>query len=362
MSFREQVGSLGGVRAAGSIAGPVRGVGQLPVAFTHGEGHPLPHMPKRLDIRLIAPSGYAEDRAAGERGIERLMAAGHTVRGTEVLDRIHLRFAGTEAERASDLNQLARADVAVPDLVMATCGSYGHLPLLDRIDFDGLASRFLDEPFVIVGHGDFTILQCALYARSAIGSLHGPMLVPDFGAAYLRENTWRHFWHTVLSPRTDMSWTCPDDQDDLLVEGTLWGGNLSSLCALAGTPFLPRIDGGILFVEEVGEQAWRIERMLYELKLAGVLEHQRAILVGGLGGQRVSEYDNGYDIDHALQRFGRACNLPILRGLTFGHGADKWTLPFGAHAVLECVDGTATLTAFNYTHVGAANGGPVASV
>lgn len=334
---------------------------QLMVAFGHAGSDALPHMPKRLDIRLIAPSGYADDHAARERGVERLLAAGHTVHGADVLDRVMLRFAGTDAERAADLNQLADPGVPLPHLVMATCGGYGAISLLDRIDFDGLAARFLDESCVLVGHGDFTVLQCALYARSAIGSLHGPMLVADFGAPYLRENTWRHFWHTVLSPRTDMSWTCADDQRDLLVEGTLWGGNLSALCSLVGTSYLPRIDGGILFVEEVGEQAWRIERMLYELKLAGVLERQRAIVIGGLGGQRVSEYDNGYDIDHALQRFGKACNLPILRGLSFGHGADKWTLPFGAHAVLECVAGTATLSAFDYAYAGAANGGPVAS-
>lgn len=308
-------------------------------------------MPKRLDIRLIAPSGYAEDHAAAGRGVERLLAAGHTVQGAEVLDRVMLRFAGSEEERAADLNRLADPAQPLPQLVMATCGGYGAIPLLDRVDFDALAARFLEASCVLVGHGDFTVLQCALYARSAIGSLHGPMLVPDFGSTYLRETTWRHFWQTVLSPRTEVAWSCTDDMRDMRVEGTLWGGNLSALCSLIGTPYLPVIDGGILFVEESGEQAWRIERMLYELRLAGVIERQRAIVVGSLGGQRVSEYDNGYDIDHALQRFGQACHLPIVRGLSFGHGADKWTLPFGGHAVLEIDAGTASLTAFDYAYV-----------
>jgi muramoyltetrapeptide carboxypeptidase len=313
-------------------------------------------MPKRLDIRLIAPSGYAEDRAACERGIERLQAAGHAIQGGHVVDRLMLRFAGSDAERAGDLNQLANPDRPLPDVAMAICGGYGAISLLDELDYDGLAARFLDESCVLVGHGDFTVIQCALYARSAIGSMHGPMLVPDFGAGYLRENTWRQFWQTLLSPRTEMSWNCGEDQRDMLVEGTLWGGNLSALCSLIGTPYLPRIDGGILYVEETGEQAYRIERMLFELKLAGVLDRQRAILIGGLGGQRVSEYDNGYDIDHALERFGRACGLPMLRGLAFGHGPDKCTLPFGGHASIEVVAGTATLAAFDYRYAGATDG------
>jgi muramoyltetrapeptide carboxypeptidase len=314
-------------------------------------------MPKRLDIRLIAPSGYADDRAACHRGIERLQAAGHRVHGTDVVDRVFLRFAGSDAERAADINQLADPSVPLPDLVMAVCGGYGAIAVLDRLDFSGLAARFRDSACALVGHGDFTAIQCALYARSAIGSLHGPMLVPDFGAAYLRESTWRHFWQTVTSPRTAIHWTSADEQQDLQVEGTLWGGNLSSLCSLVGTPYLPTIDDGILYVEESGEQAWRIERMLFELKLAGVLDGQRAILIGGLGGQRVSEYDNGYDIEHALQRFAHASGLPVVRGLTFGNGPDKGTMPFGARAELELVDGAGTLSVSGYCYAGAADNG-----
>jgi muramoyltetrapeptide carboxypeptidase len=309
-------------------------------------------MPKRLDITLIAPSGYAGDRTACHRGIERLHAAGHRVQGADVVERVFLRFAGNDEERAADLNRLADTAVPLPDMVMAICGGYGAIALLDLLDYDGLATRFHEQPCVFVGHGDFTAIQCALYARSAIGSLHGPMLLQDFGATYLRENTWRHFWQTATSPRTEVSWPCAEDQPDLRAEGTLWGGNLSTLCSLVGTPYLPAVEGGILYVEETGEQAWRIERMLFELKLAGVLDRQRAVLVGGLSGQRVSEYDNGYDTEHALQRFGDACGLPILRGLAFGHGPDKWTLPFGAHATIDVLDGTAHLVASGYRHAG----------
>jgi muramoyltetrapeptide carboxypeptidase len=312
-------------------------------------------MLKRLDIRLIAPSGYADDRAAGQRGIERLQAAGHTILGADVLDRVSLRFAGGDAERAADINRLAEPARALPDMVMATCGGYGAIALLERLDYEGLASRFAQDSCVFVGHGDFTVLQCALLARSGIGSLHGPMLVQDFGAAYLRENTWRQFWDTVLSPRVQVDWTCPESQPDLTVKGTLWGGNLSSLCSLVGSRYLPDLDDGILYIEDSGEQAFRIERMLFELKLGGVIDRQRAVLIGSLGGQRVSEYDNGYDLDHALDRFAAVCDVPLIRGLQFGHGADKATLPFGASAELTIVDGLAVLHAHGYRHASAGN-------
>lgn len=315
-------------------------------------GHMFPVMPKHLDIRLIAPSGYAEDRAACQRGIERLQAAGHTILGDGVVDRVALRFAGSDAERLADINALADPDIALPDVAMAICGGYGAISLLEGINYTGLAARFRESSCVFVGHGDFTVIQCALYAKAGIGSLHGPMLVQDFGPAYLRESTWRHFWQTLQEPRTEVGWICPELQPDLLVEGTLWGGNLSALCSLIGTPYMPAFDGGILYIEETGEQVYRIERMLYELKLSGVLDRQRAVLLGGLGGQRVSEYDNGYDLDHALERFRRICDVPMLRGLVFGHGPDKWTLPFGARGLLRVNGGTATLTAFDYLYAG----------
>lgn len=308
-------------------------------------------MPKRLDIRLLAPSGYAEDRAACQRAIERLQAAGHNVLGTGVVDRVDLRFAGSDAERAADINRLADPGHPLPDVALATCGGYGAIALLERLDYSGLKARFEDGRCVLVGHGDFTVIQCAMLARCGVGSLHGPMLVQDFGAGYLRETTWRHFWQTLQGPSMDVAWACNENAPPLRLEGTLWGGNLSALCSLLGTPYMPTVEGGILYLEETGEQAFRIERMLYELLHSGVLANQRAILLGGLGGQRVSEYDNGYDIDHALERFGRACGLPMVRGLAIGHGPDKCTLPFGAKGVLEVRNGQAVLASHDYRHV-----------
>ncbi|TCV91180.1 muramoyltetrapeptide carboxypeptidase [Luteibacter rhizovicinus] len=307
-------------------------------------------MPKRFDIRIIAPSGYAEDRAACQRAIERLEAAGHKVSGGDIVDRIDLRFAGNDEQRASDINAIADPDRPVPDIFLAAHGGYGAIAILDRLDYRGIRERLLETSTVLVGHGDFTVLQAALYARCGLTSMHGPMLASDFGAGFLRDSTWRHFWHTVQSPTTHVAWQVPDDVDDVQVEGTLWGGNLSAICSLLGTSYFPCIDDGILFIEESGEHAFRIERMLFELKLAGVLDAQRAIIVGSLGGQRISEYDNGYDTDHALRRAVQGTLTPLLRGISIGHGMDKVTLPFGGRAALEVIDGTASLEVSRYRY------------
>ncbi|MBB3228859.1 muramoyltetrapeptide carboxypeptidase [Luteibacter sp. Sphag1AF] len=309
-------------------------------------------MPKRFDIRIIAPSGYAEDRTACQRAIERLEAAGHHVTGNSTVDRVELRFAGSDEQRASDINALADPDRPVPDIVLAAHGGYGAIAILDRLDYAGIRERMKESSTVMVGHGDFTVIQAALYTRCGLTSMHGPMLAGDFGAGFLRDSTWRHFWQTVQSPTSQVAWQLPEDVNDLKVEGTLWGGNLSAICSLLGTSYFPCIDDGILFLEESGEHAFRIERMLFELKLAGVLDAQRAVLIGNLGGQRISEYDNGYDSDHALRRVSQGTATPFLRGISVGHGLEKSTLPFGAHAVLEVIDGTATLDMTNYRYAG----------
>jgi muramoyltetrapeptide carboxypeptidase len=118
------------------------------------------------------------------------------------------------------------------------------------------------------------------------------------------------------------------------VEGTLWGGNLSIVAHLVGTPYLPAIAGGLLFLEDVAEHPYRVERMLHQLHYAGILERQRAVLLGRFTEFALFPHDAGYDLDavvaHARERFG----VPIYTGLPFGHVHDKLTLPVGGRATL----------------------------
>jgi muramoyltetrapeptide carboxypeptidase len=299
-------------------------------------------MPPRYDIRLIAPSGYPHTPEAMQRGIARLEAAGHRVSGTEVLHRRHLRFAGTDAERAADINALADPARPLPDVALAIRGGYGAHPLLPMLDYPALGARLRGASTALIGHSDFTALQCALYARAGIVTYGGPMLGADFGAEQPDTLTWEHVWRTLAEPEGQAAWAAPG-AGDLAVEGLLWGGNLAMLGGLVGSPYFPRIEGGLLFVEDVAEPPYRVERMLYHLLHAGVLGAQKALIVGDFTGYRVAAYDNGYDVDTALERIGWAAGIPVVRGLPFGHGPAKFTLPFGAPATLAVSAGRATL-------------------
>ncbi|HEY4291536.1 muramoyltetrapeptide carboxypeptidase [Luteibacter sp.] len=302
---------------------------------THG-------VPSGYDIRLIAPSGYPHTPEAMQRGIARLEAAGHRVSGKEVLERRDLRFAGTDAERVADINALADTSHPLPDIALAIRGGYGAHPLLPMIDYAGLQARLTGAPVALVGHSDFTALQCGLYAKSGLVTYGGPMLGADFGAAELDALTWDHFWHTLSNEEVQAEWATPE-ATELAAEGILWGGNLAMLGGLAGSPYFPRIEGGLLFVEDIAEPPYRVERMLYHLLHAGVLGTQKALLVGDFTGYRVSAYDNGYEVDVVLDRIAEAAGIPVVRGLPFGHGPAKLTLPFGAPARLAVASGKATL-------------------
>ncbi|MHB1059284.1 MAG: muramoyltetrapeptide carboxypeptidase [Rhodanobacter sp.] len=300
-------------------------------------------------IRLIAPSGYPHDRAAMSRGVARLRDAGCELSGLDVLDRAEQRYAGSDAERAADLNALATLD-PLPDIVLAIRGGYGATRLLTQLHYGALRERLGGSNILLVGHSDFTALQLALHAKSGLCTFSGPMLGADFGAETPSEFTRQHFWNTVRSPSTQVEWaTSPDAELD--AEGPLWGGNLAVLCSLLGTPYFPEIDGGILFVEDVGEPPFRIERMLYQLHLSGVLGRQRALLLGDFSKCRPSSYDNGYGLADSFEQIRRAGGVPVIGGMPIGHESDKFTLPFGVPARLKVAGGKAQLDFGGYPHL-----------
>jgi muramoyltetrapeptide carboxypeptidase len=222
--------------------------------------------------------------------------------------------------------------------------------LLEHLHYDALRERLSGQPMVLVGHSDFTALQMALYARSGLVSFGGPMLGPDFGAKELSPLTWRHFWRTISAPHGNASWDCGETAE-LSVEGPLWGGNLAMLCSLLQTPYFPHIEGGILFVEDVGEPPFRIERLLYQLHLSGVLGRQRALILADFTQCRPATYDNGYDLADGFAQIRRIAGIPVLSGMPFGHEPDKFTLPFGVPARLRVVGRRASLDFNAYPHL-----------
>ncbi len=271
------------------------------------------------------------------RGVARLREAGCTVEGLDVLERATLRFAGSDAERAGDINGLATL-ATLPDIALTTRGGYGAARLLPLLDYAALRERLHDARLALVGHSDFTALQMALYANSGLCTFSGPLLA-DLGAEPRREFSWQQLWTTLTSPALSVSWRS-SVAAALDLHGPLWGGNLAVLCSLLGTPYFPAIGGGILFVEDIGEASYRVERMLYQLHLSGVLDRQHALVLGNFSQCGPGGRDNGYDLAAAFAQIRAVAGIPVVDGLPHGHAAQQLTLPFGAPARLR-VDGHA---------------------
>ncbi|SNY77497.1 muramoyltetrapeptide carboxypeptidase [Enterobacter sp. CC120223-11] len=281
-------------------------------------------------FHLIAPSGYCINQQAASRGIERLQAAGHQVSNQAILSRRQQRFAGTEAERAGDINSLASLE-GQNVIVMPVRGGYGASRLLDLIDWRAIAARQQHNPLIICGHSDFTAIQMALLCEGVI-TFSGPMIAGNFGAETMNTFTEEHFWRALRNPSFTVEWQGNGPLCD--VAGTLWGGNLAMLASLVGTPWLPQIDNGILVLEDINEHPFRVERMLLQLFHAGILGRQRAIVLGSFSGAEPNDYDAGYDLPAMTAYLQSRLNIPVISGLDFGHEQRTVTLPLGAQAHL----------------------------
>ncbi|AXD14134.1 muramoyltetrapeptide carboxypeptidase [Salmonella enterica subsp. enterica serovar Ohio] len=283
-------------------------------------------------FHLIAPSGYCINQQAALRGVQRLTDAGHQVENDEVIRRRYQRFAGTDAERLADVNSLA--SLTSPDtIVMPVRGGYGASRLLDRIDWQALASRQQRDPLLICGHSDFTAIQAGLLAQANVITFSGPMLAANFGAETLNTFTEQHFWLALRKAQFTVEWQGDGPQCD--VQGTLWGGNLAMLISLIGTPWMPTIDKGILVLEDVNEHPFRVERMLLQLEYTGILNRQSAIVLGSFSGAAPNEYDAGYSLESVYAFLRSRLSVPLITGLDFGHEQRTVTLPIGANATLK---------------------------
>lgn len=283
-------------------------------------------MPIQPVISLVAPSAFLPDIESLDRAAKRMRGFGWTLKYDEaaMLGRVQ-RFPAPDEARIAAL--YAAAEDSETNVVMALRGGYGISRLLDHIDFSRLAAGNK----LWVGHSDFTVLQLALLAHTKQGSLAGPMATTDFGGEQFSDFTLQHFrcWFDRTFDEVDVplatSWTGS-------VEGTLWGGNLTMLAHLVGSPHCPRIENGILFLEDAGETPFRLERLLYQLWHAGILQAQRAIVMGQFSDYRLTERDNGYDLPDVIAHWRDKLGIPVLSGLPHGHVTDKLSLPVGGFA------------------------------
>ncbi len=310
-------------------------------------------------IYVYAPSGAVRDKTSYRRSLKHLQKLGYAVQADEAALLRVQRFAGDDATR---LAAIGRAAAAGADLALIARGGYGLTRLLPHIDYAAVGQSIANGT-AWMGFSDFTALQLALLAQLGVGqgshTWAGLSLCDDVAGlrcedgqpdevtlACMEDVIWHHAegagWR--MSAAQGRQWLASGGAETLQIEqAPLWGGNLCVLTALLGTPYFPDfkdaqrgVGGGILFLEDVAEHPYRIERMLTQLLHAGVLAQQRAIVLGAFNDYTLSPHDKGFDMRTVVAWLrAQLPQVPVLEGLPFGHIDTKVCLPVGLRVDLH---------------------------
>lgn len=311
-------------------------------------------------IYIYSPSGAVRDKAAFRRGVARLKTLGHEVEIDEAALASHLRFAGDDETRLAAIH---RAAASGADVALVSRGGYGLTRILGGIHYKKVA-KAIEAGMLFVGISDFTAFQNAVLARTGSVTWAGPALCEGFGVggkadmADGQDSGEKHLPDDIMEACFDdliqgqgegagwrqnreasqitknlepSSATNAQSGSELRIKkAVMWGGNLTVLTNLIGTPYFPDIKGGILFLEDVAEHPYRIERMLTQLLHAGVLGHQKAIVLGQFTEFKLTPHDRGYKLQSVVNWLRQQIKVPVLTNLPYGHVATKVILPVGA--------------------------------
>lgn len=296
-------------------------------------------------IGLVTPSAAVYEHGPRELAIESLEGLGFRVREGEFLRARRGHFAGTDAQRAADLNAMF-ADPQVHGILALTGGS-GANRILPLLDYAAIAAR----PKFFGGFSDITALINAIHARTGLVTFHAPVGVSEWN-----EFSVRHFRAvaadaqaaTLRNPAERGEF--PAQREDRIrtlrggrARGRLVGGNLAVLSSLAGSPYLPSFDGAILFLEEVNEYIYRVDRMLSTLKLSGALDRLAGVVLGQFTRCTPGDGFGTLTLDEVFDDYFLPLGVPVYRGALIGHVKRKFTVPVGLPAEIDADAGTLTL-------------------
>jgi muramoyltetrapeptide carboxypeptidase len=304
-----------------------------------------PRLQSGQTIGLVAPSGAVAERLPLEIAIDTLTALGFKVKESPQLRARRGHFAGTDAQRATAVNALF-ADPQVHGVLAITGGSGANriLPLLDY-------AALKRTPKFVGGFSDITALLHAVHSQTGLVTYHCPAGVSEWN-----DFSWRHFKGVVMdgapvlmrnepdkgslpAPREDRTLTIRPG----VARGPLLGGNLAVLSSLCGSGYLRSFDGAILFLEEVNEFIYRVDRMLSTLKLAGILDRLSGVMLGAFTNCTPGEGFGTLTLDEVFEDYFGSLGVPVYRGASFGHIKRKFTLPLGVPAEIDATAGTVRL-------------------
>jgi muramoyltetrapeptide carboxypeptidase len=281
-------------------------------------------------IYIFSPSSAVRDKLAFKRGVKRLESMGHQVELDPDALSSDMRFAGNDAIR---LNAIERAATSGADVAMISRGGYGLTRLLTQLPYKTI-QKSIDKGTQFVGLSDFTAFQLAVFSKTQRITWQGPALGEDFGVEGDPDDIMQACFDDLLLEQgegTGWRLALEDASKPVKVNNAvLWGGNLAVLTSLLGTPYFPSVKNGVLFLEDVGEHPYKVERMLTQLFNAGVLQQQKAIVFGQFTAYKLVAHDKGFKLKTVIDRLRTQLKIPVLTGLPFGHVPTKVLLPIGA--------------------------------
>lgn len=272
------------------------------------------------------------------KAIENLKSFGFNVKVGKNVGKTYYSFAGTDEEKIEDLMDMFQDNEV--DAIVSLRGGYGCMRLLTRIDYEIIKNN--PKPFV--GFSDLTALHMAFYTKCGMNTFHGPMAVSNFSKPVINEITLNDFLRNLT---TDMTGQVIGNTDfDVLTEGeaegVLVGGNLAVLTSLIGSEFDLDYTDKILFLEDITEPTYKIDKMLWQLKNMGVYEKLRGVI---LGDYNECEKDGEFDmsLDEVFDSHFKGVNFPVIKNFQSGHCEPMYTVPFGKVVKLSCADKKVTM-------------------
>jgi len=296
--------------------------------------------PNRLEsgdvIGLVAPASPIEPVEKIQHAAAYLERLGYRIKFGAHIEKKYGYLAGTDEQRAEDLNQMF-ADTEVK-AIFCLRGGYGSPRILKRLDYELIAQN----PKILAGYSDITALSLAIFAKTKLISFSAPMLSTDF--ANTDVYAFESFWKMLTTPEPfGRVENHPQHERKLLQAGTaagrLIGGNLSLCTVLIGTDFMPNLKEAIFFAEDIGEEPYRVDRLLSQLENVDILENLSGLVFGQFANAQPKN-ETSLSMAEVFTRYVASLkeNCPAMMGLSYGHIKHKHTLPIGANARLRVVE------------------------
>jgi len=293
-------------------------------------------------IGFIAPSGAVRTEGAIERAVQETERMGFRVKLGESAGQKYGYLSGTDEVRARDINAMFADDEV--DAIICLRGGYGAMRILDQLDYD-LIRR---HPKIFVGFSDITALHIALLEECGLVTFHGPMAAANWSSKPLDDFSRESLYRSVMHANPAGELANPPEYSKQTInpgvaEGQLVGGNLMLISSSLGTPWEINTKDRIIFIEEVGERTYCVDRMLTQLRLSGKFDDCAGVVFGDFADCPVEYPEFGLTLDEIIRDVVAPCGKPVFTGLRCGHCTPKLTLPFGVNCSMDATRCTLTV-------------------